>query len=132
MWLSSDGTFNTVRVDPKYFLSKRLRRDIDDMSDMEKVRLDIDVRSQRESVIQAIMSVPYSAEERDFEGLVLPDEFQIDLAGVGVNLTDAIMTVVASTPLRWRLERADLIPQYVADYGPSWRKYKKLVRAIDR
>lgn len=78
------------------------------------------------------MLMPYSAEEQEYEGLVLPDDFKLDTDTGGGDLMDAITAVVTRTPLRWRLELADLVPQYVADYGPRWRKYKKLVRALGR
>lgn len=130
MWVSTDGRVNTVRVNPKNYLSKRLRKRIDKLPDIEKVRLDLQMTELCNEILSTMADHPAGDDESSYENVALPADLGLD-ADPGVdNLASSLAQDVRRTPRRWIVERAHLVPHYVTDHGPKFKTWSKLVDKI--
>lgn len=132
MWLSDDGRFNVLAVDdPSEYFSAELKRALQSLTDRELVRLELEVNAVRDAVMEELHGSAPDGEDRYIDE-VLPSEYSLDLLDATRSLHEQIVQQIAETPLRWRLERAFLLSEYVAETGPSLRRYGKIVERLQR
>jgi len=130
MWRTADGIVHRNRGTPGYFIDASLRDRVDRLRDEEKVALYYQlsaVATRYLNEASASASIDSEVEAR-FDGLWLPDEFRLvdtsdDFLDLVVNQTDLV-------PDRWQVEFSSLLPDYLLDTGPSWRRWKKIARKL--
>jgi hypothetical protein len=132
MWRTDDGVVHVNRIaSPGSYIESSLRRRLDQLADEEKVALYYEIGAQVTELTDQLFSAPFDPLiERSFETAWLPDEYQLvddDGAAFSVLVSNQALT----TPERWRLELVSLVPDYLLDTGPKWRKWKRIMKKID-
>lgn len=132
MWLSDDGRFNILAVDdPGDYFAPELRAALKALPDRELILLELQVNDVRDSLMEELHGRPPADEDR-YRNQVLPKQYELKLLDPSESLYSQIAQQIDETPLRWRLERAFLLSQYVADIGPKLRRYARIVTRLQR
>lgn len=61
-----------------------------------------------------------------------PTDFRLRDVNPGTDLVEGLSAQIDGIPLRWRLDIVEVIGSYIQDYGPSQRRYLRLLRRIQR
>ena len=132
MWRTDDGIVHVNRIaSPGAYIESSLRRRLDRLSDVEKVSLYYEIGAQASQLSDQFFSAAFDPLiERSFEGARLPDEYQL-VDEEGAALAVLVSHQARTTPERWRLELVSLVPDYLLDTGPKWRKWKRIMKKLD-
>ena len=126
MWVTK--SFNTAAVDdPAVYFDEPLLERLRALSDEELVALDLAVSAHEDHVMAALEAF-VEDDPGAFEHVPLPERhwFRDEIADD--SLSDLLIGQIDEAPLRWRYDLLEVVSQYVTQYGPSYRKWKRLVR----
>jgi len=132
MWRTDDGVVHVNRIaSPGAYIEPSLRSRLNRLTDEEKVALYYEIGAQASELSEQLFAAPFDpVVEQSFEAAWLPDEYQLvddEDAAVAVLVSNQALT----TPERWRLELVCLVPDYLLDTGPKWRKWKRIMKKIN-
>ncbi|OJX75378.1 hypothetical protein [Leifsonia sp. 71-9] len=133
MWNPPGKGYNTLDPDDaaEYF-DDDLRARIGSLSPREMVELSSQFNRVTELVYEQLDN-EFTREDEDEFSMQLPP---VDLLFRDIDpeegLFEGLTKQIEAAPLRWRLDLAQMVGSYVRDYGPSQRKYIRILKRIQR
>ncbi|WP_374008644.1 hypothetical protein [Leifsonia sp. LS-T14] len=133
MWKPTGLGFNTVDPDDSaVYLDPELRHRLDALSPRQLVELDLAMDAVIERVYEDLDKEFKPEDEDRYYMQAPPQSIRLRNVDPSRDLAASLAAQIDGVPLRWRLDIAQSLGSYIRDYGPSQRKYFRILKRIQR